>query len=102
MKENRTEVIKVRLTKEEKERLAKRVKLEGISLSTYVRKSILGENIVSKTDIQVVFELKKIGVNINQLAKHVNTLPINENIIDAIGRIDLYMKELKLITDRIL
>lgn len=102
MKENRTEVIKVRLTKEEKERLAKRVKLEGISLSTYVRKSILGENIVSKTDIQVVFELKKIGVNINQLAKHVNTLPINENIIDAIGRIDLYMKELKSITDRIL
>lgn len=102
MKENRTEVIKVRLTKEEKERLAKRVKLEGILLSTYVRKSILGENIVSKTDIQVVFELKKIGVNINQLAKHVNTLPINENIIDAIGRIDLYMKELKSITDRIL
>lgn len=102
MKETRNEVIKARITKEEKARLLKRVKLEGVSLSTYIRKSILGERIVSKTDIQVVFELKKIGVNINQLAKHINTLPVDDNIIDAIARIDSYIKELKEITGRIL
>lgn len=101
MKENRTIVIRSRLSKVEKERLDKRLKEEGISLSAYMRKSILGEKIPSKTDIQTVFELKKIGVNINQLAKHVNTLPIDEIIIDAIGRLDSYIKEIREITNKI-
>lgn len=101
MKENRNEIIRARFSKEEKEIAIKRAKEQGVSLSAYIRKSVLGEKLPSKTDIQVVFELKKIGVNINQLTKHINTLPVDENIIDAIGRMDLYAKELKDIINKI-
>ena len=80
----------------------KRAKSEGVSLSTYLRKSILGERIISKTDLQTVFELKKIGTNLNQLAKHINTLPVDEYIIESVTSIDNYIKELRQITDRLI
>lgn len=102
MKKNRTEIIKARLSKEEKEMAIKRAKAEGVSLSTYIRKAILGERITSKTDIQMVFELKKIGTNLNQLAKHINTLPVDEYIIESITSIDNYIKELRQITDKLI
>lgn len=71
----------------------------GISLSAFLRKSLLGEQIVSKTDVQTVFELKKIGVNINQLARHLNTLPVEEEIRNSLFSINNYIRELKQITD---
>lgn len=102
MKKNRTEVIRARLSEEEKEQVFRRAKAEGVSLSMYLRKSVLGEKIPSKTDIQTVFELKKIGTNLNQLAKHINSLPVDENIIGSLKSIDDYIKELKHITNNIL
>ena len=76
MKENRTIILRARLSK-----------------------SLLGEQIVSKTDVQTVFELKKIGVNINQLARHLNTLPVEEEIRNSLFSINNYIRELKQITD---
>lgn len=98
MKENRTIILRARLSKSEKELIDKRAKALGISLSAFLRKSLLGEQIVSKTDVQTVFELKKIGVNINQLARHLNTLPVEE-IRNSLFSINNYIRELKQITD---
>lgn len=102
MKKNRTEVIRARLSEEEKEQVLKHAKTEGISLSMYLRKSVLRERIASKTDIQTVFELKKIGTNLNQLAKHVNTLPVEENILESLKVLDNYIEELKQITSKLI
>ena len=102
MKENRKKVIILRLTEYEKEKAVKRSKEEGITLSSYIRKAILGKMIAPKTDIQTVFELKKIGTNLNQLAKHVNSLPVDENILKSLENIDKYIKELKEITDKLI
>lgn len=99
MKENRTAIVKLRLTEAEKKSAVKRAKDEGSTLSSYIRKSITGEKIVSKADIQIAFELKKIGNNLNQLAKHVNTLPADEIIRASINDIENYIKQLKKITD---
>lgn len=99
MKENRTIILRARLSKSEKELIDKRAKALGISLSSFLRKSLLGEQIVSKTDVQTVFELKKIGVNINQLARHLNTLPVEEEIRNSLFSINNYIRELKQITD---
>lgn len=99
MKENRTIILRARLSKSEKELIDKRAKTLGISLSAFLRKSLLGEQIVSKTDVQTVFELKKIGVNINQLARHLNTLPVEEEIRNSLFSINNYIRELKQITD---
>ena len=89
MKENRTKVIRARLSEEEKEQVFRRAKAEG-------------ERITSKADIQTVFELKKIGTNLNQLAKHVNSLPVDENIRLSLESIEMYIKELKQITDKLI
>lgn len=102
MKENRTKVIRARLSEEEKEQVFRRAKAEGITLSMYLRNSVLGERIASKTDIQTVFELKKIGTNLNQLAKHVNSLPIDDNILKSLENINNYINELKQITDNLI
>ena len=91
MKENRTKVIRARLSEEEKEQVFRRAKAEGVTLSMY-----------SKADIQTVFELKKIGTNLNQLAKHVNSLPVDENIRLSLESIEMYIKELKQITDKLI
>ena len=99
MKENRTIILRARLSKSEKELIDRRAKGLGISLSAFLRKSLLGEQIVSKTDVQTVFELKKIGVNINQLARHLNTLPVEEEIRNSLFSINNYIRELKQITD---
>lgn len=101
MKENRTKTIKIRLTEDEKERVVKRSKEEGITLSSFMRKSVLCEKFVSKTDVQTVFELKKIGNNLNQLAKHINSLPIDKIILNSLESIDKYIKELRQITDKL-
>lgn len=101
MKKNREEYLNIRVSKEEKERIKKIAKSLGVSVSTYTRKSLLKEHITSKTDIQTIFEIKKIGVNLNQLAKHINTLPIDEEIERSLVFIKEYIDELKLITDRL-
>ena len=90
------------LSEEEKEQVFRRAKAEGVTLSMYLRKSVLGERITSKADIQTVFELKKIGTNLNQLAKHVNSLPVDENIRISLESIEMYIKELKQITDKLI
>lgn len=102
MKNNRGEYLHIRVSKEEKDKIADIAKSLGISLSTYARKSLLRERIISKIDIQTVFEIKKIGVNLNQLAKHVNTLPLDGEIIKSLSSIDNYISELKLITDKLI
>ena len=93
---------KLSLSEEEKEQVFRRAKAEGVTLSMYLRKSVLGERITSKADIQTVFELKKIGTNLNQLAKHVNSLPVDENIRLSLESIEMYIKELKQITDKLI
>lgn len=101
MKNNRAEYLHIRVSKEEKDKIANIAKKLGVSLSTYTRKSLLRERITSKTDIQTIFEIKKIGVNLNQLAKHINTLPLDEEIVRSLSNIDNYINELKLITDNL-
>ncbi len=101
MKNNRGEYLHIRVSKEEKDKIANIAKSLGVSLSTYTRKSLLGERVTSKIDIQTMFEIKKIGVNLNQLAKHINTLPLDEEIIKSLSSINNYINEMKLITDNL-
>lgn len=101
MKDIRNKIIILRLTEEEKEQAVKAAKEVGLTLSSYVRKMILGNKIVSKTDVQTLFELNKIGVNLNQLVRHINMLPVEENIVSSLDDINTFIGELKNITSRL-
>lgn len=101
MENNKSDFLHIRISREEKKKIFNIAKSLGVSLSTYSRKSLLKEKVISKTDIQTVFEIKKIGVNLNQLAKHINTLPVDEEIIKSLKSIDSYINELKIITNKL-
>lgn len=102
MKENRDISIKIRLTEAEKEQLLQRSKEEGKSLSSFIRESALKGRSISKTDVQMIYELRKIGSNINQLAKHINTLPSDENILYSLDRINRYLSDVETINRKLL
>lgn len=55
--------IKIRVTKEEKERLIELAKAHGLSLSEYLRQAGLGQEITSRTEIEIVLELARINAD---------------------------------------
>ncbi|MDD2306207.1 MAG: plasmid mobilization relaxosome protein MobC [Prolixibacteraceae bacterium] len=77
------EGIRVRLTNREKEQLTERCKKEGYStLSDFGRAKLLRKREIRRIEAskefselmgQMDFELNKIGVNLNQIAKKLNT-----------------------------
>lgn len=77
-------------------------KEEGKSLSSFIRESALKGRSISKTDVQMIYELRKIGANINQLAKHINTLPSDENILYSLDRINQYLSDVETINRKLL
>ncbi len=81
--------------------MAEKAKSEGIPLSTLLRKSVLSETIRSNTDVQTVFQLKKIGNNLNQLAHNINMIPTDENIISSLKDIEILIHEIKMVTDKL-
>lgn len=102
MKENRSIIIRVRLTEEEKNQFIQLSKKEDKSISSIIRESVLKAKTVSKTDIQTVYELKKIGANLNQIAKHLNMLPVEENIREYLVSIQNHLDKIKLIENNLL
>ena len=102
MKENRDISIKIRLTEAEKEQLLQRSKEEGKSLFFLYQRVCLERQKHMKTDVQMIYELRKIGANINQLAKHINTLPSDENILYSLDRINQYLSDVETINRKLL
>ena len=102
MKENRNIIIRVRLTEEEKNQFIQLSKKDDKSISSIIRESVLKAKTVSKTDIQTVYELKKIGANLNQIAKHLNMLPVEENIREYLVSIQNHLDKIKLIENNLL
>lgn len=101
-RENKQERVEVRFSDSEKKHLIDKAEQLDMNISAYIRQTALKDHIISKTDIHTVFELKKIGTNLNQLAKHVNSLPVDENILKSLENIDKYINELKQITDKLI
>ena len=87
MNEKRTESFILRLTEKEKEMLVSLANEHDMSISSYLRNMAFKGSAVTKTDIQTVIELKRIGNNINQIAKQINMIPPEDNI-------KLYLQEL--------
>lgn len=64
-------IIKFRVEKSEKERLEKKAKAIGISLSDYLRQlCIFGD--VRNIPTSAIVDIRRIGINVNQIAKRVN------------------------------
>ena len=102
----RRNIITLRLTDIELENLKRQAHTAGLNQSEYLRKLILGVPLKVNYEIiadseklsRIVYELGKIGVNLNQIALHFNTggirsLAMEDAIHEAIAQIFEMRKE---------
>jgi hypothetical protein len=95
--------VKVNLRPEQHQELSRKAEALGITIAELLRQSV-GQKIdkvreprakrtVKQTDPALLYELHKIGNNINQLAKHANTnKALDRTILDALSRIENELK----------
>jgi hypothetical protein len=76
-KETKTEIVKIRMTTKEKADLQKQAGKYHMNMSDYIRRVSARPPDVTKDEFddsvtRVIYEINKIGVNINQIAKKYN------------------------------
>ena len=69
----RTEKVEVRVSAAEKTELRGSAREAGLTVSEYVRRRSLGQPVVARADRETRVLLRRIGVNLNQLARAANT-----------------------------
>ena len=73
MPRSQTKQIVIRMTEEEFTRLKKKISKSGLNQAEYLRKAVLNKRIVSTEGIsELMKELKRIGINLNQIARKAN------------------------------
>jgi uncharacterized protein YfaT (DUF1175 family) len=63
----------LRLTEKENLQLEENLQKHNLTFSNYARAKILNQKIKSKITNDLIYEVSKIGNNLNQIAKYVNT-----------------------------
>ncbi|PSM51436.1 putative mobilization protein MobC [Campylobacter blaseri] len=82
LKNNRTCKISIRLNDDEMDSLMLKANLSGFSISSYIRYIILhSKPPIHKFDKAMIIELSRIGNNINQIAKYINTNKSLDNVV---------------------
>ena len=76
-KESKTEIVKIRMTAKEKAELQNLAGQHHMNMSDYIRRVSARPPNVTKDEFEdsvtrVIYEINKIGVNINQIAKKYN------------------------------
>lgn len=99
---NRTEIVACRYTKSEKERIENQAKTAGYKVSNYIRKVVLNNKITPYSDIKTAYELNKIGVNINQIAKEIHIYRDDKNIEKSLIRLESLLNDIDTITKKLL
>ena len=70
---HRTKKMTFRLTQDEYETIRNKVQESGISQQQFLLKTALGKEIIHIKEFQsLIFQIKKIGININQITRNFN------------------------------
>lgn len=105
--EHRTATLIVRLTPKEKENLILAARQEQKTFSEYVRMNIAIPPPVTRKEydnlkLDLIYEIRKIGVNINQIAKKYNEYRLTEASEELMDRMDRVQELVKRVVDSIL
>lgn len=89
----KTEMLRVRMTPEEKAALHKQASLHRKSMSEYIRNVAKCPPDVTRDEfdasiVRMIYEINKIGVNINQIAKKYNEHQYVEPSADLLDKLD--------------
>ena len=93
----KSEYLKIRLNKSEHETFAQKAKSVGMSLSKFGREMLTKKSVIitSKVDLETKIQLKKIGVNINQIAKRINSLSDSKSVLYECSKLDFFIEEIR-------
>lgn len=97
----RDKKVTIRLTQDEYNKLNNETQKLNMSMSELIRHKILNKKVrvKSKLSTQAIYELNRIGNNLNQIAKHCNiTKTIDKLVLQQLVDIE---KELKKILEKI-
>lgn len=91
--EKREQSIKIRVTQDEKDKLNE-LKTQD-ELAAWMRELALNQKPIKRADPNLVRGIGRIGSNLNQIAKHVNTnKQISDRELSSINRIELMLIDL--------
>ena len=93
--ERRRHVLRVRYNDAELQRVETKARDTGVSVSEYIRGATLGMKLSPKANAATRHELRRIGINLNQLARaaHRGTMPA-EPLSAALGALDATLRRL--------
>jgi hypothetical protein len=86
-----TRIISVRFSPQEEEKLKEKANNSTLKLTQFIRKAALNRKMDSKTDLLTLAQLRKIGNNINQIARITNA---EKTINKTAGSIQKQIEEL--------
>lgn len=95
---HRTRKMTFRLTEEEYRKIKEKVEESGISQQQFLLKTALEKEIIHIKEFQeLIFQIKKIGTNVNQIAKHSNETGIvsEEELAEVKGGLNQIWQLLK-------
>ena len=96
----------VRMTDKEKREVARAASKRGISMSELVRTCVLKPPEVSRKEFNILkrminYEIRKIGVNVNQIAKKYNEYSYVEPSLDLLSKLNQIIELMYEINGRI-
>jgi len=99
--ELRTEFQNVRLNEEEKAKILKKAKAMGMSVSRYLRETGLSsdDTRLPKIRHQLIYEIRKIGVNHNQIAHYLNIVMAGGGAMDNKELLEEFKKIFNLLSN---
>lgn len=100
MNDMKTEILRVRMTPEEKTALNKQASLHHKTMSEYIRSVAKCPPDVTRDEfessiVRMIYEINKIGVNINQVAKKYNEhdyIKPREELLEKLNEVYAMMK----------
>lgn len=95
---HRTRKMTFRLNEEEYRKIKEKVEESGTSQQQFLLKTALGKEIIHIKEFQeLIFQIKKIGTNVNQIAKHSNETGIvsEEELTEVKGGLNQIWQLLK-------
>lgn len=86
----------VRLSKDENLKLDEMLKNHNLTFSNFARAKILNQKIKSKITNDLIFEVSKIGNNLNQISKYVNTKKaLDFGVLEKLIKIEKHLEGLR-------
>ena len=70
----KSQVINLRVTSDEFSAINSQCTQAGITRSAYILQAVMNKRVLTKIDAQTVFQLRKIGINLNQITKQVHII----------------------------